>query len=536
MLRVGLDFDNTMACYDHVFASIAIKEGWVADNWMGEKQKLKNYMFAQQNGETNWQRLQGQVYGPLMSQAELFPGVIQFMLRCKYRDVQLFIISHKTEYGHFDTTETPLRKSALEWMEEKSFFDKSKFGLRKDHVFFENTREEKVCRIANLNLDVFIDDLKEVFAENNFPKIKKILFTTDTDEKQDLIRCNNWSTIGNEVLGPITDDDSIELAQTILNENISKVHKIQGRGNSRIYQIETKKHQAYALKYYPDLLLDTRNRLHTEIQACKILEDFHLTPKIVAFDKELNIAIYEWISGEVLQDIEEEHIDQALDFIEFLQKFDVSCFSQSASESCVSAEQLFSQIEKRFQKLQIINNQQLKYFLNNIFKPLYQEVKHWSHQQWPTDNLQEILPHDKQILSPSDFGFHNSILRGDGSLCFLDLEYFGWDDPVKLIADFIWHPAMDLAAGHKNRWLASSLKLFENHGEVQQRFRAAWPLYGLRWAMILLNEFRKDGWEKKIHVDEELKNFRQQKFNEQINKAIAICDLIKLHKMEYLNA
>ena len=44
-----------------------------------------------------------------------------------------------------------------------------------------------------------------------------------------------------------------------------------------------------------------------------------------------------------------------------------------------------------------------------------------------------------QVFSPSDFGFHNALLKDNGKLCFLDFEYFGRDDPVKLMADFIWH-------------------------------------------------------------------------------------------------
>ena len=531
-MRIGLDFDNTLARYDHVFAAEAKQEKFVSSEWKGTKKQLRDTLRSLQDGDLMWQKLQGRIYGPMMSEAKLFPGVFQFMLRCKHRGYDVFIVSHKSEYGHFDPTETPLRQAALEWMTQNGFFKKTKCGLSEERVFFEKTRREKVSRISSLDLDVFVDDLKEVYAENDFPKIEKILFTTDIDEEQDVISCNNWSAIANEVLGPITDEDCRELAQTMLNEKISKVQKIQGRGNSRIYQIKTEKNHVHALKYYPDLLLDPRNRLQTEVQACHLLEEYHLTPKVVAFDKDLNIAIFEWIDGESLQNVEEVHIDQALGFIEKLQKLNVSDFSQAASEACTSADQLFSQIENRLQQLEIVGNEQLKQFLNTIFKPLYLDVKNWSTQKWPANNLREILPKTKQTLSPSDFGFHNSILRSDGALCFLDLEYFGWDDPVKLIADFIWHPAMTLSDDHKKRWLENSFIIFKNTEEIQQRFHAAWPLYGMRWAMILLNEFRKDGWEKKLHVDENVEKFREKKLSEQIDKAVAKCDLIKSNQME----
>ena len=50
--------------------------------------------------------------------------------------------------------------------------------------------------------------------------------------------------------------------------------------------------------------------------------------------------------------------------------------------------------------------------------------------------------------------------------------------------------------------------------------------------MILLNEFRKDGWQKRIYANEELDKLREQRLNEQIDKASAICQLINSHRME----
>ena len=221
-----------------------------------------------------------------------------------------------------------------------------------------------------------------------------------------------------------------------------------------------------------------------------------------------------------------------MNFIKKLQDVETREFLQPASEACTSADHLFYQIEERLKKLEPVKNKLLQNFLKTVFKPLYQDVKKWSMQQWPVNNLREILPKTKQTLSPSDFGFHNSILQSNGSLCFLDIEYFGWDDPVKLIADFIWHPAMNLSEAQKKRWIVNSFKIFNDTEEIQQRFYAAWPLYGLRWAMILLNEFHKEGWEKKLHVDEKVEKFREKKLSEQINKAIAVCHMIKSNHME----
>ena len=82
-MLIGLDFDNTLACYDSVFSDEAKKKGLVKNCWEGNKKDLKNELISFNNGAHIWQTIQGQVYGPSMHKAILFPGVSRFLLRCK---------------------------------------------------------------------------------------------------------------------------------------------------------------------------------------------------------------------------------------------------------------------------------------------------------------------------------------------------------------------------------------------------------------------------------------------------------------------
>ena len=108
-----------------------------------------------------WQKLQGRIYGPMMSEAKLFPGVFQFMFRCKHRGYDVFIVSHKSEYGHFDPTETPLRQAALEWMTQNGFFEKTKHGT------------------------LLIDEVSEIPLETQ-AKILRVLIDQNLEELMDL--------------------------------------------------------------------------------------------------------------------------------------------------------------------------------------------------------------------------------------------------------------------------------------------------------------------------------------------------------------
>jgi hypothetical protein len=105
------------------------------------------------------------------------------------------------------------------------------------------------------------------------------------------------------------------------------------------------------------------------------------------------------------------------------------------------------------------------------------------------------LDADKRCLSPSDFGLHNALRRPDGRFAFVDFEYFGWDDPVKLVADFILHPGMTLPSSLIARFRRGARRLFASDPDFAQRLALLEPLIALRWGLILLNEFLAEGWQ-----------------------------------------
>ena len=176
-LRIGLDFDNTLACYDEVFSEQAKKLNYLPEDWVGDKLSVKNELLKLPDGDLAWQKLQGRVYGPAMLNAVTFSGLASFLTRAKCRGHTIFIVSHKTRFGHQDETKTPLREIALEWMTKQDFFDNSKFGLDIENVFFCDSRAEKAKKINDLKVDLFVDDLECVFEEKAFPTIKRFFLS-----------------------------------------------------------------------------------------------------------------------------------------------------------------------------------------------------------------------------------------------------------------------------------------------------------------------------------------------------------------------
>ena len=197
--RIGIDFDNTVVCYDNLFVQTAKAEQLIPRDFRGGKLAVRELIRSLDDGDEKWQRLQGKVYGGQMDSALLFDGVARFVARCRRRDdTSVFIVSHKTEFGHFDAAGVNLREVARAWMVRHAFFDKDGLDFADDALYFESTRDDKVERIARLNCTHFIDDLEEVLEHPRFPAgVKRILFLNGRPNKPSVNYqvCADWREI-----------------------------------------------------------------------------------------------------------------------------------------------------------------------------------------------------------------------------------------------------------------------------------------------------------------------------------------------------
>jgi hypothetical protein len=169
-MRVGIDFDNTIVCYDGLFHKIAVAERLVPPNCGPAKTAIRDHLRAA-GREHDWTALQGHVYGVGISEARPFWGAIQF-LSDPPPGCEVLIISHRTRRPyrgeHLD-----LHAAARAWLSRHGLGDLLDAGA----VHFEETREAKLEKIAATRCDAFVDDLPEFLADPAFPSaVQRILF------------------------------------------------------------------------------------------------------------------------------------------------------------------------------------------------------------------------------------------------------------------------------------------------------------------------------------------------------------------------
>jgi len=305
-------------------------------------------------------------------------------------------------------------------------------------------------------------------------------------------------------------DSAAQVAEALLGARADAIEPVRGGRNSRVYRVEAGGRR-FALKRYPSRADDQRDRLATEVEALNLLAARGLSniPRVVAVDRERNFALLSWLDGVAVTSVGDDDVDQAAAFlarIHDMRRGAAGVFDREASEACLSGQRLQTQIHDRLAALraQCGAEKNLMAFLTGSFEPLLQNIEGGARRKMTSAGLDfgTMLPQEKRTLVPSDFGFHNSLRRADGTLVFVDFEYFGWDDPVKLTADILHHPGTPVGPAQRERFRDAALAIYGQDVTFAARLEALYPLFGLRWALILLNEFLPDRWRLRVAAGE----------------------------------
>ncbi len=174
-MRIGVDLDNTLVCYDEVFWKLATEREWIAPDVPRSKELVRDEL-RRLGRESDWTLLQGEVYGPRMNEATPFPNAWEALRTFRERGWSVFVVSHRTRVP-FAGPSFDLHAAARDWLAWHGFLEEPKTGLCQGGVHLETTKQEKMARIGSLKLNWFIDDLPELLLEPDFPaSVRKMLF------------------------------------------------------------------------------------------------------------------------------------------------------------------------------------------------------------------------------------------------------------------------------------------------------------------------------------------------------------------------
>ena len=112
-MRIGIDFDNTIACYDGVFHAAALERGLIPAKLGRDKNSVRDYLNGIGRAD-DFTELQGYVYGARMELAAPYPGFADFIGAARQAGHELFIVSHKTRHPYLGEKTIEIKVKAAE--------------------------------------------------------------------------------------------------------------------------------------------------------------------------------------------------------------------------------------------------------------------------------------------------------------------------------------------------------------------------------------------------------------------------------------
>ena len=301
---------------------------------------------------------------------------------------------------------------------------------------------------------------------------------------------------GREELQP-----SKQVLSRLLAGSPKEIRSVSGGANNRVWEVKTLKAK-YLLKQYFRSPEDSRDRFASEKAFYTHAQNKvpGKVPQVQAWDPEGEAGLFFWIEGRKLTEPEVTgaRVQEALEFFAALNRLPLPTLSDlpSAAEAAWTVYEHLNLVSRRIDRIEQISGtdseaQEARHLVQEKVIPAWERILKITNREWPEKG--RGTHRATACVSPSDFGFHNSLLGGDDRLLFFDFEYAGWDDPAKMAADFFCQPRIPAPASEFPRVAARLAELFPQDAEVAERATSLWPVYRMKWICIMLNEFLPAG-------------------------------------------
>lgn len=284
------------------------------------------------------------------------------------------------------------------------------------------------------------------------------------------------------------------LQAAALGAPVLACHALQG-GNHRAWRVDLPGRSVLAKLYHPDAAGE-RDRQAAEAAFVRHARQRRpaQVAALLACDAQRRLSVFEFVAGRPLQaaEVGAAHLRAAADFVAGLLPADAAALPEG-SEACFSMNGHLALVGRRVSELTAaldpVQDRRAAAWaagLQRAWQRVQQQVRERATQAALA--LDAELPQHWRCVSPSDFGFHNALLRPDGSLCFIDFEHAGWDDPAKLAGDFFAQVAVPVPADGFDDFVQ---RAFAGLDDPHLALRCALlrPVYRIKWCCIAMNAF-----------------------------------------------
>ncbi len=301
-------------------------------------------------------------------------------------------------------------------------------------------------------------------------------------------------------------NDITQLASRLVRQQgidvIVTVQPVKGGRNNRAFRV-TGPDCSWLLKQYFQDHQSQRDRCASEWDWSQFCWQRGVTwgPQPLIRDEKNLATLFEFIEGRHLRkgEVSDDHVEQAAQFVAEVNRHRGHPLARNlsdAAEACFSIKDHVNCVDRRINRLSSLPvtdpiDAQLQEWLRSSLIPAWGLIAEKLRSSVEPDQYENSILQSEHCLSPSDFGFHNALMTATGRVRFFDFEYAGWDDPAKLICDFFWQ--QDLPAPRESmHHLVEALSTPHSRSELEYRVKLLFPLFGVKWCCLLLNEFVRE--------------------------------------------
>ena len=290
-------------------------------------------------------------------------------------------------------------------------------------------------------------------------------------------------------------------------------------GNNRVYVATGPDGERVVAKAYFRHRPGERDRLAAEwsFLSHAVRAGVECVPRPIRRDDETRLALYEFIAGRAPGDGEvgAAEVAAAAAFVTALNPAGLAAELPEAAEAAFSIAGHLAVVERRLARLVKADmgghaeGRDLLAELRAFWKRTREAVVAGAARLGLSP--EQPVPPGERLISPSDFGFHNALVRPDGRLAFIDFEYAGWDDAAKLACDFFLQPAVPVDPALMEHFLPAIVARAEDPALARARIRLLRPVFGVKWCCIMLNRFLPDMNDRARFADPDYDPARQQR-------------------------
>jgi hypothetical protein len=202
------------------------------------------------------------------------------------------------------------------------------------------------------------------------------------------------------------------------------VSDLPGGGNNKVYRIDIGETAALLKVYFRDEV-DTRDRLGAEFSFCRFAwsAGVRSVPQPLAQDPAAGLGLYEFLQGRPLRngEVDRPAVEQAVEFFCELNRHKSLPEAQSlrpGSEACFTMAEHLDCVDRRMKRFDQLDRttptgEEADALVHERLIPAWSRIR----EQVVAGGvaLDEPLPPGDRCLSPSDFGFHNTIATAQAS-------------------------------------------------------------------------------------------------------------------------